>query len=81
MNLIKNIEVELSGTLTRGISEVWLDEGELKIKLTDGCVRSLGSLLPESSDEIIKDSCLIPSMKAVAEYCERMLVLDGDTAL
>ncbi len=81
MTDVQNIEVELHGTLTRGISSVVLDEGEFKVTLTDGSVHSLGSLLPESSDIFVKDSCLIPSMKAVAEYCEEVLSLDGDTEI
>lgn len=75
MALLDNIEIEVQGTLTRGISSVALEEGKLTVTLTDGSVHSLGSLLPEASDVFDKDSPLIPSMKAVAEYVEEMLTV------
>ena len=75
MALLDNIEIEVQGTLTRGISSVALEEGKLTVTLTDGSVHSLGSLLPEASDVFDKDSSLIPSMKSVAEYVEEMLTV------
>lgn len=78
MGLLDNIEIEVHGTLTRGISSVALEEGMLTVTLTDGTVHNLGSLLPDTSDVFDRDSRLIPSMKAVASYVEQMLTIDTE---
>lgn len=81
MASLDNIELELHGTLTRGISALAVEDGVLSVTLTDGTVHSLGSVLPEASETFDETSSAIPTMSAVAEYCTSLLTLDTEDVL
>ena len=81
MGTLENIDIELHGTLTRGISALAVEDGVLTVTLTDGTVHTLGSVLPEASGTFDPDSDGLASMSAIAAYCTELLTLDTEALI